>query len=74
MKMTDGDCQSVCRVVRLRHGFHSKQKPHHFLNLMFFGIAVTDDRLLNQTRAVFGNFQTDFFAQITAPRREPVRA
>jgi hypothetical protein len=53
MKMTNGEGERVCGVVRLRHFMEREQHAHHLLHLMFFGVAVADDRLLDEARAIF---------------------
>ena len=55
MKVTDSDGERVRRIVRLRDALERKQHANHLLDLMFFGVAVADDRLLDESRAVFMN-------------------
>ena len=55
MKMADGIGQRIRRIMRLRDDLEREQHAHHLLHLMLFGIAVTDDRLLDESRAVFVN-------------------
>ena len=63
MKMADRYCQSVGRIMRLGNGFQSEQQADHFLNLAFVGIAVSDDCLFDQPRAVLSDLKAFLFRQ-----------
>ncbi len=51
--MTDGDRQSVCRVIRPGNGRKAQKAPDHFHHLFLVRTAVPRDRLLDLQRSVF---------------------
>src|ERR1051325_5174844 len=57
MEMTDGVGERIRRIMRLGNALKREEHAHHLLNLMLVDIAVTDDRLLDESRAVFMNLQ-----------------
>src|SRR5882762_2858932 len=58
VKVTDGNRQGVRRVVWFGNSAQLKQHPHHLLDLLLVGVAVTGDRLLYQTRGVLANLES----------------
>ena len=61
MKVANRHRESVRRVVWFGNRGKRKKHPHHFLDLMFFGVAVADDRLFDQPRRIFTNFERRSF-------------
>ena len=50
MEMADRDSQRVRGIVRRRHALKPEQQPDHLLYLVLLRVAVTDNRLLDQSR------------------------
>src|SRR6266496_316169 len=48
VKVANRHRKSVRRVVWFGNRGKRKQHPHHFLDLMFFGVAIAGDRLFDQ--------------------------
>ncbi len=57
VKVANRHRKSVRRVVWFGNRGKRKQHPHHFLDLMFFGVAIAGDRLFDQPGRVFTNLE-----------------
>ena len=60
VNVTDGDRQSIRRVVWLRRGAEFQQRANHLLDLDLFGAAISGHRALHFQRRVFENGQIRF--------------
>ena len=49
MKMANCDRERIGSIVRFRYGRQRKQRLHNLLYLKFFSVAMTNNRLLDES-------------------------
>ena len=68
--MTQGNRQSIGRIMRFRNHLEPEQKSHHLLDLLFVSTAVADNGLLDLEWAVLLDRQTSLDSR---QKRHPAR-